>query len=270
MDEANTTPSQVAWTSRRRIRDTQGSRRFERVVLGEHPTRVRGGKVGLMNYFAHAYRCLEDPYFVAGTAVPDWLTVADRPSRVRSRHAKPLVADPDPQTAAVAAGILRHLEDDARFHETRAFAETSLALVVLVRDSLAGEPGFRPSFLGHLLVEVLLDGLLIVEDPVRLDEYYRLLDAVDASRVQATVNRIAQKPTVRLEMMIHAFRRERILGDYLDDGRLMVRLNQVMRRVGLLPLGKSFEAILPEARRRVACRRSELLALEPVEPPATA
>lgn len=222
-----------------------------------------------MNYFAHAYRSLVDPYFVAGTAVPDWLTVVDRPCRVRLRHARPLVSDPDPQTAAVAAGIVRHLEDDARFHETRAFAETSLGLVVLARDCLAGEPGFRPSFLGHLLVEVLLDGVLIAEDPARLDLYYRLLDEVDVARVQETVNRIALKPTGRLAWMIQAFCHERILYDYLDDGRLLMRLNQVMRRVGLPPLGSQFAAgVLPEARRRVTCRREELLALESVEPPA--
>ena len=31
-----------------------------------------------MNYFAHGVRFLEDPYFLAGTAVPDWLSVVDR------------------------------------------------------------------------------------------------------------------------------------------------------------------------------------------------
>lgn len=27
-----------------------------------------------MNYFAHAYRFLDDPHFATGTGVPDWLT----------------------------------------------------------------------------------------------------------------------------------------------------------------------------------------------------
>ena len=31
-----------------------------------------------MNYFAHALPFLDQPYFMAGTAVPDWLTVVDR------------------------------------------------------------------------------------------------------------------------------------------------------------------------------------------------
>ena len=48
-----------------------------------------------MNYFAHAYRFLDDPYFAAGTGVPDWLAVADRNVRVRQKHAEPLTEDPD-------------------------------------------------------------------------------------------------------------------------------------------------------------------------------
>ena len=43
-----------------------------------------------MNYFAHALPFLDQPYFVAGTAVPDWLSVVDRQVRVRRRHAEPL------------------------------------------------------------------------------------------------------------------------------------------------------------------------------------
>ena len=89
-----------------------------------------------MNYFAHALPFLDQPYFVAGTGVPDWLTVADRPVRLRSKHAEAFRDDPDPCVAAVAGGVLQHFRDDARFHATRAFAETSLAMTVMVRDAL--------------------------------------------------------------------------------------------------------------------------------------
>ena len=40
-----------------------------------------------MNYFAHGYAFLDDPYFLAGTAVPDWLSVIDRRMRARSKLA---------------------------------------------------------------------------------------------------------------------------------------------------------------------------------------
>jgi len=212
-----------------------------------------------MNYFAHALPFLDRPYFVAGTAVPDWLTVADRKVRLRSKHVEAFRDDSDQSVAAVAGGILQHLRDDAQFHATRAFAETSLELTARVRDALGGETGLRPAFLGHLLVELLLDAALAADDPSRVTAYYRVLDDVDALLVEAAVNRMAPQPTGRLAVFIDLFRRERILWDYLKDGKLMVRLNQIMRRVQLEPLPGEFAAVLPAARKLVTERKRLLL-----------
>lgn len=212
-----------------------------------------------MNYFAHALPFLDRPYFAAGAAVPDWLAVADRKVRLRSKHVEGFMDSNDPFAEEIAAGILQHLRDDAHFHATRAFAETSLELTVRVRDALGRETGLRPTFLGHLLVELLLDAALLADNPGRLADYCRVLEEVDADRVEATVNRVAPRQTERLAIFIDLFRRERILYDYQEDGKLMVRLNQIMRRVRLEPLPHEFAAILPTARRLVTDRKSELL-----------
>ena len=212
-----------------------------------------------MNYFAHAYRFLDDPCFVAGTGVPDWLTVADRAVRVRAKQVLPAVEHPDAAVAAVARGMLQHFRDDARFHETPDFAQAMAAIGMLARKVLGGDSSVRPGFLGHLLVELLLDASLIAGTPARLEEYYHLLDRVDVGMVQDVVNLLAPRPTVRLAGMIFAFRQARILWDYLDDAKLMVRLNQVMRRVGLAPLPACFQEILPETRKIVEDRREGLL-----------
>jgi len=220
-----------------------------------------------LNYFAHGYPFVDDPYFLAGTAAPDWLAVVDRRVRVRPRHAEQLAADPDPAAAALGRGLLQHFRDDARFHETRAFAETSLALTVAARDVLAGESGFRPSFLGHLLTEVLLDAVLIAAMPQRLEAYYRTMDALDGRVIEAAINRVAPRPAEHLALMIGRFSAERFLSDYADDAKLMVRLNQVMRRLQLAPLPPGFIDVVGLARRRVSQRREELLAGIPVPPP---
>jgi hypothetical protein len=212
-----------------------------------------------MNYLAHALHFLDRPYFAAGTAVPDWLTVADRGARVRQKHAERLSQDPQPEAAALAGGILQHVRDDRRFHAGRAFAELSLQLSAMARDALGADGGMQPAFLGHLLVEVLLDAALLAEDPARLEAYYRALEAVDALLVQQVVNRMTPRPTQRLAPMIGTFRREQILQDYLEDGRLFVRLDQVMRRVKLPSLDEGFRVLLPEARLLVESRKDELL-----------
>jgi hypothetical protein len=232
-----------------------------------------------MNYFAHALPFLNRPNFMAGTGVPDWLMVADRQVRLRSKHVEAILGkmgtghsqdggfvgyeqvglEPVPIFSEVAAGILQHLRDDAQFHRTRAFAETSLAMTVEARDALGRETGLRPFFLGHLLVEVLLDSALIADDPDRLSTYYRVLERVDGERIQAAVNRMAPRPTRRLARFIELFRRERVLWDYLEDAKLMVRLGQILRRVRLAALPDRFVAMLPAARALVERRKCELL-----------
>ena len=167
--------------------------------------------------------------------------------------------DADPCVAAVAAGVLQHLRDDAHFHGSRAFAETSLELTVRVRDALAAETGLRPAFLGHLLVELLLDAALMAERPERLTEYYRILGGIDPGRIEAAVNRMLPRPTQRLAAFVELFRREQILWNYREDDKLLIRLNQVMRRVGLAPLRDDFVVLLPAARKLVGERKDALL-----------
>ncbi len=212
-----------------------------------------------MNYFTHGRAFVDDPYFLAGTAVPDWLNVVARRVKARSKHAQEFVNDADPRLAALAQGVMQHHADDGWFHETTSFAELSWQLTARVRDALPPDDGLRPSFLGHILVELLLDATLIAEEPERLEAYYAALAAVDPAFVQHAVGRMATGVPERLAEFLPLFIREGFLWDYRDDGKLWFRLNQVMRRVNLPPLPAAFCELLPEARRLVEERKSELL-----------
>jgi hypothetical protein len=215
-----------------------------------------------MNYLAHGFRFTDEPYFLAGTAAPDWLSVIDRKMRLRSKLAAEFVDDQEPHLAALAGGVVQHHHDDAWFHQTAAFAELSLDFAVQVRDALPADDGFRPSFLGHILVELLLDAVLAEEEPARLDDYYAALARIDPAAVQAAINRLATRSSDRVGMLIDRFCRERFLYDYLDDERLLVRLNHVMRRVGLPLLPGELVRLFPAMRRRVRESREGLLPSE--------
>jgi len=212
-----------------------------------------------MNYFAHGRSFLDEPYFVAGTAVPDWLNVANRRAKTRSNRSQELVNDEDPQVAAIARGIVQHHHDDQWFHQSVAFVELNLQFSVRIRDCAPDDKGFRPHFLGHILVELLLDADLIQAEPTRLDQYYRTVSQVDSSKVQAVVELISGKSVSRMAEMIDKFCQVKFLYDYLEDEKLLMRLNQVMKRVGLPTIPPSFTSILPDCRIAVANRRHELL-----------
>jgi hypothetical protein len=196
---------------------------------------------------------------MAGTAVPDWLSVVDRRVRVRKKAAEAFDGDGDPRAAAVARGIVQHLVDDDWFHRSRVFTELSNLLTTECHHVLRDDDGLRPQLLGHILVEVLLDAALIAAAPAQLDAYYQALEAIDPLVVQHTVNRISRRPTDKLAALIEHFTQLRILSDYLDDEKLFGRLNQIMRRVKVDELPREFLDVLPEYRRQVTRRSVELL-----------
>ena len=97
--------------------------------------------------------------------------------------------------AEVAAGVLAAPPRRRPIPRNPRLRRNLAGLTVRARDALGGETGLRPAFLGHLLVELLLDAALIADNQARLTEYYRVLDELDAPRVEAAVNRMAPRPT---------------------------------------------------------------------------
>jgi hypothetical protein len=219
-----------------------------------------------MNYLAHGRPFLEHPYLLAGTAVPDWLSVVDRRSRARSRLAHRFLGSRDQRVSMVAAGILRHHRDDDWFHRSRAFSELSWSFTVAIRDRLPRDDGFRPSFLGHILVEILLDAELMRFDSRIVGAYYGAVERLDVDLVGWAVSRMATRPVPSLAAWIERFSQERFLNDYQDDAKLLFRLNLIMRRVGLPPIPDSLVDWFSLARQAVRPRIRELLPDEKEEP----
>ena len=212
-----------------------------------------------MNYFSHGFCFLDDPYFLAGTAVPDWLNVVNRKAKIPSKIAGQFVEHQNPVVARVARGIVQHHQDDAWFHRTRAFAELCWEFTVLIRDQLSPDQGMRPSFLAHVLVELILDDCLIQRHPRRLDAYYKRLASLPATELADAILTMSRKPLQKLDAFIELFLQDQFLYDYADDHRLTWRLNRVLQRVGLTELPEDFLDILPTVRRRVQQRTDELL-----------
>lgn len=197
-----------------------------------------------MNYFTHGMRFIDRPYFLVGTALPDLLSVVDRQVRMRSRRVAPFADGSGSPQAEIAAGVLQHLNDDAWFHNTPAFTDVTGQLTRLFRELQPPDEGFRPALLGHIVMELILDGVLIRRNPAILDAYYAAFSRPDAELVQDAVNQMARVGTQRLAMWLPAFVRERFLADYLQPDRLLYRLNQVMQRVKLNQLPTGTEAVL--------------------------
>lgn len=212
-----------------------------------------------MNYLAHAIRFLDQPLFAAGTAIPDWLSAADRRVRLRPRDLDPWHDHECSLQSALARGAAQHLHDDDWFHGTTGFYEVTTQLTAHFRQGLGADERYHCGFLGHVGMELLLDAALMESRPDALAEYYRILDEIDPEAIEAAVNRMARVPTQRLAPFIRLFREHRFLESYSDDPRLLWRLNQVLHRVKLSPLPASAVELLADARQIVRRRVDDLL-----------
>ncbi len=220
-----------------------------------------------MNYLSHAYKHLHDPYFVAGTSLPDWMSVIDRRNRARSKSAELVMDHPDPRVAALARGVIQHHHDDRWFHQSQKFSDLCSQFSVELRELVNDESGHQAGFVGHIVVELLLDSVLMENNSAYLDGYYAAIESLNLQIVQEAANLVCSKPVETLTVIIPRFTKERFLSDYPNDTQLCRRLNQVMRRVSLPVLPEVVVDWLATARIRVAQVASELLTEpEPIIP----
>jgi hypothetical protein len=214
-----------------------------------------------MNCLAHAWKYLDDPDFAIGTCVPDWLGMIDRRVRVQRKRINAYLqesTDSHPHRR-IARGIHQHLQDDEVFHGSLTFVKTSVVLSRMVSAENTDETGHRSAFVGHILTELLLDASIEVHTPGTLDRYYDTMSKVSVSRLEDAVNHLATRTTDRIPDFMERNLRERFLFDYLCDDRLLIRMNQILKRVSLEPLPTLNLAWVQRARTLVYENRSDLL-----------
>jgi hypothetical protein len=222
-----------------------------------------------VNYFAHAIRFLDQPYFMAGTAMPDWIRLIDK-ARVSSKSTQRFIdansSNLSVEQRAICEGVLQHHTDDDLFHSNPVFMSLNLEFAQNLRDHLAGDPSnleangsMRSHFVAHIAIELLLDGYLIEQEPQQISKYYRVVDQLDSSVIAATIEKITKRSLEKLPTLIRRFAVERFLYDYLDDQRLLRRMNQVMRRVSLPQLPEKTRHWLYDIRSRIYAQANQLL-----------
>ncbi len=214
-----------------------------------------------MNYLAHGFRFLDDPLFVAGTAIPDWLRVAAPRIRARAQRVETAMeSSEDQRFLRLCRGIMQHHADDDAFHASTVFQRLCEDLSVRFRQLMPDPYDHRPGLLGHIVAELLLDNELARRDSTLLPRYYRTLESIDTEWIQESVNSIVFRPADRLGEFIDVFRHIEFLYDYADNDRLMMRLNQVIRRAQLEPLAEDVFPVMDAGRALLQQQADQLLA----------
>jgi hypothetical protein len=201
-----------------------------------------------MNCFAHAYPFLEDPYFIVGACLPDWMAVINRKVRFRSHRIAPWIESTDPRIRSLFSGVQQHLNDDHWFHGTSIFVELNLKLSKRLAYFESGISSLQSNFVAHIAIEMLIDDELSNRHPGQLEYYYEQLNVVDAAWLQNQLEQFAVDREVAYARFHERFLEARFLFDYASNDGMLYRLNQVMRRAQLSPLSSRTVEWIPEVR----------------------
>jgi hypothetical protein len=214
-----------------------------------------------MNYLCHARDCLDRPYELLGTILPDWLRILDRRARVRPWMLNGLASSAGDSSALALRGLRRHFKDDAWFHATPAFSEVTGEIARMIRAVHPDRPErrMRASFYAHLLLEMLLDAWLMEERPSASRDFAAAIGMLDPAAVAEITASISPCRVEGIEKMVAHFTDPRVIEGYLHDGEVVRRLDRMGHHVNQpdLPLGL-VEQIGP-ARALVRRHGSELL-----------
>ena len=132
-----------------------------------------------MNFISHFYldRDLNDSHFFTGVSTPDLVSLFDRNIRLKARQ-MPLLMENEatPEEVSFYQGVLRHFEGDRIFHTSHFFERETGQINDILKETFQERVG-RGFFVAHILFELLLDKILIQDDPSLLSEFYGHLTA---------------------------------------------------------------------------------------------
>ncbi len=218
-----------------------------------------------MNCFTHALPYLDNPNFIIGTCLPDWMNVIDRKTRFRTHRVTSwLETNPSNDELQLFSGIRQHLHDDVWFHATPTFATLNSQFSREIKQFAPELNGMQTFFIGHILIEMLLDDELSRRFPGQLEFYYSQIQQVDGFWLQSAIERYANKSLATIPNFLNRFISVRFLFDYEFDSRLLFRLNQVMQRVQLQVIPDSVIPWFADARRVITNLTPQLLPNYPI------
>ncbi|RZK48327.1 MAG: hypothetical protein EOO99_10590 [Pedobacter sp.] len=209
-----------------------------------------------MNFLSHFYfeQQSPQPYQACGMLLPDLVKNAKYSGNLRP-HKHPELFDRKESLKALLIGWKRHLKVDLIFHQAPFFVLHSAQLKEALKPLLVDTP-IRPSFLGHIGLELLLDHLLVRDNKIHIPAFYEALDEVEKPILNEFLVLSGLTDTDAFFSFLDQFKSSRYLFSY----QKLENISYALRRICLRLWPSDFpEARLPEL---TACLGNYLIRIE--------
>ncbi len=190
-----------------------------------------------MNFLAHFYLDRHHPssFFVVGAATPDLLSIYNSGLRIKASHVDHLSDERrshvDPM---LIEGLERHFHADRVFHSSPLFASETKYFSSVLKAAFPEQDIARKYFVAHIILELLLDKVLIADNPTLLPAYYKHFEALKPFEVVTKgTEEVAKHPLPNYEAFLEKFVDNQYLYHYKEYDHLIYILRRLLRRVGV-------------------------------------
>lgn len=190
-----------------------------------------------MNFLAHYYldRQSDDSLFVIGLVTPDLVSLYDRSISFRERNIRKRLEGVELRKgeAALLQGVYRHFEADGIFHDSDFFKTESSFIAKKLRDTFGEAVVGRSFFVGHVLLELCLDRVIMEAIPNLLDRFYTHFQQVPVLEIARCTALIAGQPLEQYEPYISSFIEKAFLRKYVDPQHIVRVLRRILQMVNI-------------------------------------
>jgi len=191
-----------------------------------------------LNFLSHYYfvQVNNNPYSTLGAILPDLFRNHHYNWKFRPEKENLLFND-NSDLELLFEGWKHHVQVDALFHNSAPFIiHTSQLREELVK--VFTHLPKRPFFLAHVAYELILDCLLIRNNIVNTDLFYKNLDSCDFQTLDVFMDRIGISETKGFHLFLNNFIASRYLESYDKPKSLVHALDRIGRRVWLEQFSK--------------------------------
>ncbi len=191
-----------------------------------------------MNFLAHYFLDRNHPssFFVVGAATPDLLSIYNEKFRVKRHHLQAIEGqDLEDSAQFLIQGIQRHFEADEAFHTSSFFNEKTDFINRELKERFITASNQRKFFIAHVLLELVLDKVLIENNPGIIAEYYQHYSKVfPFQEVKQATSKVTSHPLPNYEHFLEKFLHNRYLTHYTEWDHIVFVLGRILRRAGVI------------------------------------
>jgi len=218
-----------------------------------------------VNYLSHYFfdRDEDNKYFNIGLILPD--LARSHIAKLRINPYKNITFTTK-EIASMNDGCNKHFASDRKFHNWMTFVELTNKATDMIRES--GDKDInRDYFITHIMVEILLDKILLDQNPTLADDFYAMIDNVEMDWILKFMRYAGLQDDELWKGQHKRFMKAAFLKSYTSVENVVAAVEGVCANLGMIELNDDqrnllieiCEAIEPELARSIDALEIQLL-----------